>query len=362
MLQLGVIGCGDVAFASYLPGLTGMLDRAHVAACFDIRPERAERAAAMFPDARAYTDYASFLQHSGLEAVLNLTPAPLHYEISAAALRAGKHVYTEKPLASSLADARALIELASQQGRTLLCAPGTMATPRFRWLKGLLAERRLGRPTLAVGQIMALGPAAWRQYSGDPAVFYSPSVGPLIDVGVYLLHGITGLFGPARRVQALGGISIPQRSVLIPSRYGETVDVSANDQMLLQLDFGENTFAQVLASFAAPRSRGPVLEIHSAGGSISISQDAWYTADSPIEMFATDPSVHGVEGWMQVFPPTRARSRGTLVDGVEHFVSHLAGAEPAILTPQHALHVLEIMLTAERSICEGRALALETEF
>ncbi|HEU4321998.1 MAG TPA: Gfo/Idh/MocA family oxidoreductase [Roseiflexaceae bacterium] len=363
MVNLGVIGCGDVAFASYLPGLGGMLDRLNVAACFDIRAERAERAAALYPNAQAYTDYAAFLAHPGMEAVLNLTPAPLHYEITTAALRAGKHVYSEKPLASRLEDARALIEQARASGLLFLCAPGTVVTPRMRWLKGLLDERRLGRPTLATAQIAAMGPAAWRQYTGDPAVFYSPSVGPLIDNGVYLLHAITGLFGPARRVQALGAIAIPQRKVLIPERYGETVEVSANDHMLLHLDFGDATFAQVLSSFAVARSKAPALEVHCTQGSVSISLESWYMPDGPIDIYRSDDSIHGIEGWVQQARlPGRAQSRGTLVDGLSHFVGCLEGRETPALTPEHALHVLEIMLAAERSAREGRALELETNF
>lgn len=363
MLQVGVIGCGDVAFASYLPGLATMLDRLRVAACFDIRADRAERAAAMFPDAQVYTDYAAFLQHAGLDAVINLTPAPLHYQITTAALEAGLHVYSEKPLASRMEDAQALIELASSKERVFLCAPGTMVTPRFRWLRSLLADERIGRPTLATAQIAGMGPAAWRQYSGDPAVFYGEQVGPLIDTGVYLLHGITGLFGPARRVQAFGGISIPQRKTLIPARYGELVDVATNDHMLLHLDFGNTTFAQVLSSFAVARSKAPAMEIHCTRGSVSIALDAWYLLNEPIDIYRSDDSVHGIEGWVNdVRLPSRSPSKGTLVDGLSHFVDCLAGLDTPVLTPQHALHVLEIMLAAQTSTREGRALELETSF
>src|SRR5207237_5887990 len=124
MCNLGVVGCVNIAFSAYLPGLTSMLDRLNVAACFDIRADRAQRAAALYPNARPYTDYTSFLEHPGLDAVVNLTPAPLHYEITAAALRAGLHVYSEKPIASSLGEAQTLIDLARHQSRMLLCAPG----------------------------------------------------------------------------------------------------------------------------------------------------------------------------------------------------------------------------------------------
>ncbi|MDQ3855595.1 MAG: Gfo/Idh/MocA family oxidoreductase, partial [Chloroflexota bacterium] len=78
MISLGVIGCGDVAFRSYLPGMTS-LEGSEVVACFDVRADRAERAAKLFPGASAYTDLQAFLTHGGLQAVVNLTPAPLHY-------------------------------------------------------------------------------------------------------------------------------------------------------------------------------------------------------------------------------------------------------------------------------------------
>ncbi len=361
MQHIGVIGCGDVATSAYFPGLATMLDRVSVVACFDILADRAERAAAQF-GATAYTDYNRFLEHAGLDAVLNLTPAPLHYEISAAALRAGRHVYTEKPIASSLEQAQALIDLASEQNRLLLCAPGTMVTDRFRWLNGVLRDGVLGRPTLAVAQTVGMGPAAWRQYSGDPAVFYSPSVGPLIDTGVYLLHGITGLLGPARRVQAMGGVAIPTRSVLIPERYGEQVTVTANDHMLLHLDFGDSTFAQILSSFAVPRSKAPVIEIHCTAGSFSIGLDAWYSSSAPIDVYRTDESIYGLEGWAAARSPSRGPQLNTLVAGTAHFIDCLEGVATPLLTAQHALHVLEIMLLAERSTREGMAFELTTQF
>jgi predicted dehydrogenase len=360
MLQLGVIGCGDVAFATYLPGLTTMTDRARVVACFDIRLERAERAAAMFPGAQAYSDYDAFLKHSGLAAVLNLTPAPLHYGITEQALRSGKQVYSEKPLASTMADGRALIELARSTGQLLMCAPGMMVTERMRWLKGMLADERIGRPTLITAQIAGLGPAAWRRYTGDPAVFYAESVGPLIDTGVYLLHAITGLLGPARRVQALGGIAIPERQVLIPERYGDTVKVAANDHMLLHLDLGDNLFAQVLSSFAVPASKAPAFEIHCTQGSVSINLGAWYSPDAPVDVYLTDPSTHGLDGWVSAAPPARGPALGTLNAGTSHFIDCALGTAEPVLTAEHALHVLEIMLAARTSAAEGRAVTLET--
>jgi predicted dehydrogenase len=294
MIKLGVIGCGDVAFRTYLPGLAQLAGRAAVVACFDPVAERAERASALFPESRACTSYEALLSHAGLDAVINLTPAPFHDEVNVAALEAGLHVFSEKPLAATVKRSQALIELARRKHRTLFCAPAIMATSRFRWLRDVLADGRIGRPVLATAQMATLGPAAWRQYTGDPTVFYSEQVGPLLDIGGYVLHAITGLFGPARRVQAFGGIAMPQRTILAGPLAGRTIDVTGNDLMLLHLDFGHNVWAQVLASFAISGSKAPVMELHGTMGSISV--DDWYNANGRVHVLQRDDSPLSLSG------------------------------------------------------------------
>lgn len=362
MIQLGVVGCGDVAVRTYLPGIVLLQHEASVAACFDPLRERAERAATFFPHAHAYTSYEELLSHDGLDAVINLTPAPFHHDVTAAALDAGLHVFSEKPLAGTVADAQDLIAQAQRQQRMLLCAPATMVTTRFRWIREILAAGRIGRPTLVTGQMATMGPAAWREYTGDPAVFYGADVGPLLDIGVYLLHAITGLLGPARRVQAMGGIVIPQRTVLSGPHQGKQIEVAANDQMLVQLDLGNTTFAQIVASYAISDSKAPVMEVHGTHGSISMSLDNWYDPNGTIDIFVRDDSPLGLSGWIEAAPPSVSRFGSTIAFGPAHFVACLQGKEQPVLTAEHARHVLEIIVKAGQSAHEGRALELETSF
>jgi predicted dehydrogenase len=189
-------------------------------------------------------------------------------------------------------------------------------------------------------------------------------VGPNIDLGVYPLHAITGLFGPAKRVQAFGGITIPKRKVLIPRLAGQTIDVKANDHMLMHLDFGNNSFAQILASFAVPRSKVPAMELHGDGGTISISMDVWYNGDGPIDIYQRDDTLIGAEGWINgaVSPEASPGYVNMLAAGPSHFVSCLLGEEKPILTAEHACHVLEIMNSSQQSCIEGRAIELATSF
>jgi predicted dehydrogenase len=365
MIGLGVVGCGDVAMRTYLPGFAAIAERARVVACFDPDAGRAERFAARAasvgsPGARAYADLADFLAHPGLDAVFDLAPAPFHFATNRAILDAGKHCFSEKPIAGSVADGRALTDLARERGLVLLVAPAVMATNRFEWLKRESAAGRFGRLTLATGQMANMGPAAWREYNGDPAVFYGPEVGPLLDTGVYILHAMTGLLGPARRVEAFGGVAIPERRILIPSRYGETIAVGTNDHMLVQLDFGNATFAQLLSSFATPRSKAPAFELHGETGTVSIAQQVWYDVNAPIDLWLRDERLGAQEAWIEAAPPEPSPVAHLIQAGPVHFVDCIERRVAPILTGEQATHVLDIILSAARSVAEGRAIELET--
>lgn len=365
VIGLGIIACGDVAFRTYIPGILPHAERATVVAAFDPIQERADRAAAMFPSATAYTEFQPFLEHSRLHGVFNLTPATLHTDINNAAIEAGLHVFSEKPFTATLDEGQALAERARQAGKLLLCAPATMASDRFQWIKQLIDEGRLGTLTVGTGQMVNMGPAGWRGYTGDPAVFYSKGVGPVVDTAVYVLHGLTGLFGPAKRVQAMSGIAIPEREVLIPRLTGQKIHVEAPDINLIQLDFGNNQFAQVLSSYAVPASQAPAMEIHGSGGSISISMSGWYDSAGPVDLFLFDSSPLGAAGWMRNIgtqTPAGPPNEDLIGAGPRHFIDCMDGSSEPILTAEHAIHVLEIILSAQESAQSGLAIDIETTF
>jgi predicted dehydrogenase len=362
---LGLIGCGDVAFRTYIPGMLAESDRATVTATYDPIDERADRAAQQFPEARGYSDFDQLLDHPDLEAVFNLTPAPFHASTTRAALDRGLHVFSEKPIAASVAEGRELAEQAKAAGKLLLCAPATMATDRFQSIKSLIEEGKLGNPHLATAQMANMGPAAWREYTGDPAVFYSQGVGPILDIGVYALHGITGLFGPAKRVQAFSGVAIPERDVLIPRLRGQKITVEAADVALIDLDFGGNRFAHVTSSFAVPASNAPAIEIHGSEGSISVSMSGWYDSAGPLDLFSRlGPSGEPGSWQRDLTPPAPKGPPGEHVieAGPRHFVDCLLGEDEPIPTAEHAIHVLEIILAAGESSASGCAIDLTTTF
>jgi predicted dehydrogenase len=365
-LRIGVIGCGDVAYRRYFPALATLADRVEIVGCCSASAASAERAAAHVrtwsANATAYTDVGRMLAEARLDAVFNLTPAPLHTPINQACLDAGVHVYSEKPLAGSIAEADALIETAARMKLLLLCAPGVAVTRRFRWLSEIVDSRRFGRLTLAVGQFARLGPATWREYTGDPTVFYGPGVGPVHDLGVYRLHAMTTLLGPVRRVQGMGAIGIPHRIVRAGPLAGKAFDVTAPDQVVINLEFANGALGQLLASFGIPASQTPWLELHFETATISFpgSSD---DKDVPASVFIDDESQLGLEGWIHgVFPPPPSDEFEVIETGALHFIACLRAEEKPVLTAEHARHVLDVILKAYESIADGRSHETETTF
>jgi predicted dehydrogenase len=366
-IRVGIVGCGDVAHRWYLPALAGLRETVEIVACCDASPGRAERAIAAVvewsPGAAPYTDLDRMLAGERLDAIFNLTPAPTHGDVTRSALEAGLHVFSEKPIASSVAEADELIAIARERGRHLICAPAVAVTRRFRWLAEIVASERFGRLTLAVAHHADPGPASWREYTGDPTVFYGPGVGPLVDHGIYRLHGLTMLMGPVRRVQAMGSIGIPTRVVRGGPLAGRRIEVTTPDHMLINLEFASGAIGQLLASFGTAATQAPWLELHFERATVSFPPGSQYDRHAGPSIYLDDDSPLGLEGWThEVQPPPPADPRDLVEMGPAHFIEVLRGEEAPVLTAEHARHVLEIMLAASASIEDGASQPIATTF
>jgi predicted dehydrogenase len=300
------------------------------------------------------------LANEGLDAVIDLVPAPLHGRVNRAILEAGLACYSEKPLASTLADADELIDLAAARAVPFLVAPGSAATERIRWLKGVADSGELGRATLAVAHHADPGPAAWREYTGDPTPFYREGVGPVFDHGVYRLHEMTTVLGPVSRVQAMGATAIPWRRVRGGPKTGEMIEVTTADHVLIQLAFANGALGQLLASFGTPETLAPWLELHLTRGTISFGGKSW-EPDAPVRRYVDDESDSATEHWEEASDAPRD-AFGVVETGVRHLVACLLGETAPVLTAEHARHVLDVILAAYASIGDGRAHETSTTF
>lgn len=338
--RLGVIGCGNV-MGAYRGAIDKLRGRGLVEVTRACGREKQQAAAveALAPD-HFTTNAEEVLSASDVDAVLILTSMSEHARLAQAALTAGKHVLVEKPLATTLADATSLVELAQRSPGLLMCAPFTILSPTFQTLARRLRAGDIGQPCSARARYGWAGPS-WTEW------FYQSEGGCLFDLAVYCLTSLTGLLGPAQRVMAMTGVAIPQREI-----NGRTVHVEAEDNAQVLLDFGGSAFAVVTSGFTMQQYRSPALEVYGTTGTIQMLGDDW------------DPD--GYELWQnsagawQLFRETAPDWPWT--DGLNHLVDCIRGGTRPLVTPEHARHVLEIMLKARQSGREGRALAINSTF
>lgn len=358
-VRVGVVGCGDVAGRRYLPALEVAQAGVELVGLCDPHESRARAAAESVQSWAAgvgvYTSLTAMLDGARPDAVFNLTPKQHHASVSQACLEAGISVYSEKPMAATLAEADRLIETAAGNSVLLLCAPATAVTRRFAWVREIVASGPYGPLTLGVAQYPDPGPASWREYTGDPAPFYGPDVGPLRDHGVYRLHELTTVMGPVRRVQAMGAIGVPERVVTSVRGYGTTIPVTAPDHVLVHLEFESGALGQLLSSFGALTTRGPWLELHFERATLSFDGNQ-YDKDSTASLYVDEEWVSDV-----AIPPP-GEPLGLLETGVEHFLACVRGDERPVLTAEHARHTLDIILKTYASIEDGNSHLTETSF
>ncbi len=363
-VRIGILGAGMIAVVreGILPNLRALSDRVEVVAIASRTQQRARKVADAFGIPSVFPDLAAMLGGADLDAVVNLTPIPVHYETSVQILGAGKHLVTEKPLASSLEEANDICALADQKGLIVVTAPIDMLAGEWILARDLVRDGAIGRVAFARVQSSHGGPAAM-SWPVDPTWFYQEGAGPLFDMGVYGIHRVTGVLGPAKRVVALSGITASKRVARGGPFDGIEIPVTEDDNTLLMIDFGASTFAVVDATFNVVASKSPLMELYGLAGSMIVDRPG---ADTAVELFRLDAGP-GRAGWITpaaVGPPpapdrTKQIFRGVLV---EHLLDCLSTGNPPVLSAQHSRHALEIMLAARRSAREGAAIDLTTTF
>jgi predicted dehydrogenase len=340
-----------VAQRDYLSELHRLADRVELVAICGRGEERAREVAARYGAPAWYTDYERMLAESEADAVINLTPIQLHAATTLAALEAGKHVYSEKPLAGSVRDAKRIRDAARQRDLTVVAAPSVLLYPQMRAAGELLAAGAIGEVHAVVGQGHG-GVPPWHGYMSDPAPFFAIGGGPLVDMGVYPLHAITGLIGPAKSVSAMA--ASVQEGFVVPDgpARGKRVPIEVPDTWHLILDLGNQRLASITANNVVRTSRAPQLELFGLGGTIALSL---LDVSAPIEVFRD-------EDWRQVAVPHQRASGPDHLLGIEHLVDCATTGREPVLSVDHALHVIEIMEGVARSAAEGRVVALDTTF
>jgi predicted dehydrogenase len=338
--KIGIIGCGNIS-GIYLKNCQRLFDHLEVVACADAEMSRAEAKAREFGVAAVTMD--DLLTDPAIQIVVNLTPPSAHAVVSLAAIQAGKHVYSEKPLATTRVDGQRLLEAAQARGVRVGCAPDTFLGGGLQTCRKLIDDGAIGEPVAAVAFMLSHGPESWHP---NPDFFYQPGVGPMFDMGPYYLTALVHLLGPARRVTGSTRISFPERLITSQPLAGSTIAVNTPTHVAGVIDFLGGPLATIITSFDVWFNSLPRIEIYGAAGSLSVPDPNAF--GGPVRLWKP-----GAKEWVAV-PLTHGFTTNSRGLGVADLAEAIQQGRPHRASAELAYHVLDLMQGFEEASRTGQ--------
>lgn len=340
-VRVGLVGCGQISRA-YLENLTGMLSGlVEVAACSDLIPERAEERARTFGVPKVCST-EEIIADPHIEIVVNLTMPADHYDVTVGALEAGKHVFSEKPLAVSRELGAKIVDAAARGRRLLAGAPDTFLGTGLQTCRRLIDEGAIGTP-ISVQAVLAAGHGSER--------YYNVFTGPMFDMGPYYLTAMVALLGPIKRVAGTAQIPFPEKPYPADSpKRGQTFRVSRPGNISAILDFASGCVG-VITTTCEVAGYHPRLEVYGTDGILTANDPNSYTGPVTIRRERGEPEPVAVpEG----FP---AWGRGL---GVAEQAQAIREGRSPRASGDLMYHVLDVMHATHDSSREERYCHLES--
>lgn len=326
--NVGIIGCGNISSA-YINGCRAF-EHLRVAAVADLARDAA-RAKAAEHDIPAVYSVEELLADPAIDIVINLTVPTAHAAVSLAAIAAGKHIYSEKPLAITRQEGQAILETAAARGVRVGCAPDTFLGGGLQTCRKLIDDGAIGEPVAATAFVLSHGPEGWHP---NPGFFYQAGAGPLFDMGPYYVTALVHLLGPVRAVTAMARISFPERVADSPAIRGQKLPVEVPTHVAATLAMAAGPVATLITSFDVWGHSLPRIEVYGSEGSLSVPDPNRF--DGPVRLLRA-----GSKEWQEV-PLTHsdAVSRGT---GVADMALAISRGEAHRASGALAYHVLDVM-------------------
>ena len=345
-VRVGVVGCGNISTIyltnlARIPGLT-------VCACADARAEHARAQAERFGIEATGVD--ALLARDDIDLVVNLTVPAAHAAVSQAALSAGKHVFSEKPLAVDAESGRQLVQAAETRGLLIGCAPDTFLGAGGRLARRLIEEGEIGKVLSGTAFVMSHGMEHWHP---DPEFFFKPGGGPVFDVGPYYLTMLVNLLGPVSRIRAATATGFAERIVTAEGpRKGSRITVETPTTALALLEFAAGPQIVFGASWDVWKHGHPHIELYGTEGSLRMPDPNFYGGALATAKRGgrwrrrrTETIPLGAVNW-PAEAPREANHRGA---GVADMAAAIRRGRPHHASGRLALHVLEVM----QAIIEG---------
>jgi predicted dehydrogenase len=338
--RIGVVGCGNIS-ATYLRNAALFRDL-EITRCADLNADAARARSEEFGVAACSVD--DLLAAPDIDLVLNLTVPNAHYALSRRALEAGKHVFVEKPLSARASEARELLRIAGERGLQVGSAPDTFLGAAGRIARELVDTGAIGQPVLGTAFMFGRGMEHWHP---NPAFYYQPGAGPVLDMGPYYVTALVNLLGPVRAVSAATAIGEAERLITAPGPLANTrFAVGTPTTALSLLEFHSGPVVTFCASWDVFRHSNRNIELHGTGGSLRLPDPdnfgdvvAVSTAGADWTGIDSSDTLFGRINF-PVAAPDRANYR-TL--GLAEMIDAIRAGRPPRASGLLALHVLEVL-------------------
>lgn len=354
-MAIGIIGCGTISDA-YLKG-AARSRMIRVKSVADVRAEAAAAKAKEYGVAAAGVD--ALLADPEIELVLNLTIPAAHAPIDLRIVEAGKHAYSEKPLAVDLAEAEQMLLVAKARGVRVGCAPDTFLGASHQACRRAIDEGRIGTPVGGAITIMSHGMEHWHP---NPAFYYQRGGGPVHDMGPYYLTELVNLLGPVARVSAEAGIGNPVRTISSAPLAGQTIAVEVPTMVNGVLAFAGGANVSASLSWDVWKHTRTPIEIYGADGSLLDPDPNWFGGEVKISRADGEWEVLPIDGHPFGVPNRTTRTGAEVADyriiGLLDMVAAIRAGRPHRASAELALHVLEVMDAFATSSREGRHVAI----
>jgi len=344
-VSIGLIGCGNIS-AAYLRAAP-LFPELRITALADLDASRATARAEEFGLHATTVD--ALLADPAIEIVLNLTVPAAHVPVGLDAIRHGKHVHSEKPLGSSTAEARRLLDAADAAGLRVGSAPDTFLGGAHQTARKLLDDGVIGSVLSGTAFMLNHGHEHWHP---DPAFYYAAGGGPMLDMGPYYLSNLVNLLGPVASVTGVATAGFRERTVGSDKRRGEVAPVSVATHVAGLMTFVTGAVVSIATSFDVWQHRHGNMELYGTEGSMAVPD--------PNRFGGTVAVAKRRDPWADM-PLSHGFADGNFrIVGLADLARAIRSGRPHRCDGRLAYHALEVMEAFGRSSDEGRAVAIES--
>ena len=354
---IGIVGCGDISNAYLRGAARSQLIR--VKSCADLNAAAAQAKASEYGATAVPVDV--LLADPDIEIVINLTVPLAHGPVSRQIITAGRHVYSEKPLAARFTEAQALMLAAAGRGVRVGCAPDTFLGAAHQACRRAIDAGRIGRPIAGAAAVLSHGMEHWHP---NPEFFFKRGGGPIHDVGPYYVTQLVNLLGPVTRVTAQASSASSTRTVTSEPRRGQVIEVEVPTTVHGVLSFAGGANVSLTASWDVWQHRRLPFEIYGSAGSMLVPDPNFFGGTPQITARDSDWQALDISAHPFGIPNRTLRSGAQVADyriiGLLDMAAALRQGRAHRANGDLALHVLEVLDAFERSSVEGRHVMIET--